>query len=252
VRGDVRQRLADIADRLTTPDRTAEPHVLEGRPATEIVAEAGRSGADLVVIGARGVSAAHRLLLGSVSAEVADHAPCPVLVARTASVDRLQIATDGSADGERATAFVASCGLFDTSRIRVVSVIDPTLPWWAAMAPTDATIAGDTYAGASDAARGRAAVAVDTAGWLLGTPSTTIARTGVDGDVASAILAEARACEADVVAVGTRGNSGVKRLLLGSVSRNVLHHAPMSVLIVRPTVASRSTSQREEPVAAAV
>ena len=169
-----------------------------------------------------------------------------------ASVDRLLIATDGSADGERATAFVASCGLFDTSRIRGVSVIDPTLPWWAAMAPTDATIAGDTYAGASDAARGRAAVAVDTAGWLLGTPSTTIARTGVDGDVASAILAEARAWEADVVAVGTRGNSGVKRLLLGSVSRNVLHHAPMSVLIVRPTVASRSTSQREEPVAAAV
>jgi nucleotide-binding universal stress UspA family protein len=40
-------------------------------------------------MGARGLSAVRRLLLGSVSSEVVDHAPCPVLVARHAAVDRV-------------------------------------------------------------------------------------------------------------------------------------------------------------------
>ena len=39
-----------------------------------------------------------------------------------------------------------------------------------------------------------------------------------------------------LLVLGTRGNTGLKRLLLGSVARNVLLHAPCSVLIVRETV----------------
>ena len=39
--------------------------------------------------------------------------------------------------------------------------------------------------------------------------------------------------------LGTRGNTGIKRLLLGSVARNVLLHAPCSVLIVRESVVPR-------------
>jgi len=53
-----------------------------GNPADVIVQEAEESGADLIVVGTRGLNAARRLLLGSVSTTVVHHAPCDVLVVR--------------------------------------------------------------------------------------------------------------------------------------------------------------------------
>lgn len=53
------------------------------------------------------------------------------------------------------------------------------------------------------------------------------------GDPASAILQAAADRQADVVIVGTRGRNVLARALLGSVSTNVIHHAPCDVLIVR-------------------
>jgi nucleotide-binding universal stress UspA family protein len=252
VRDGVRQRLAEIAIRITTPDRTAEPRVLEGRPATEILSEAGLTGADLIVMGARGISPVRRLLLGSVSAEVVDHASCPVLIARTSRVDRLLFATDGSPDAEHAAAFVASCGLFANTKRRVLSVADPTLPWFAGMAAYDAGTAEQAYVDISQNAADRALAAADTAGQQLDTDDVRIARVPVDGAVASAIVDEASMWYADVLAVGTRGLGRVRRFLLGSVSRDVLYHAPMSVLIVRPTVGGPAAVERDVPEAVSV
>lgn len=56
--------------------------VATGEPSDRILAEAERTGSDLVVVGARGVGAATRLLLGSVSESVLRRATCPVLVVR--------------------------------------------------------------------------------------------------------------------------------------------------------------------------
>ena len=39
--------------------------------------------------------------------------------------------------------------------------------------------------------------------------------------------------KADLIVLGSRGLSGIKAFLLGSVSDRVAHHAPCSVLIVR-------------------
>ena len=56
--------------------------VATGEPSEHILQEAERTGSDLVVVGARGVGAATRLLLGSVSESVLRRASCPVLVVR--------------------------------------------------------------------------------------------------------------------------------------------------------------------------
>ena len=52
-----------------------------GEPATGIIAAAEAEGADLIVVGTRGMDRAGRLLLGSVSDYVVYHSACPVLVA---------------------------------------------------------------------------------------------------------------------------------------------------------------------------
>ena len=76
------------------PDKVIEPGLrsvdtalaagserLEGDPAPELV-KACEEGADLLVVGSRGYGPMTRVLLGSVSRQVAQRAPCPVLVAR--------------------------------------------------------------------------------------------------------------------------------------------------------------------------
>ena len=53
----------------------------------------------------------------------------------------------------------------------------------------------------------------------------------------------------DLVVVGTRGHTGLTRMILGSVARNVLIHAPCSVLVVHQGVAQ--SRPEEDPAAVA-
>jgi nucleotide-binding universal stress UspA family protein len=247
---DVAQRLLDVGGRIRVGDRTVQVRVLEGRPATEIVGEATRFGADLIVIGARGLSTVRRLLVGSVSSEVVDHAPCPVLVARRAAVDRVLWATDGSPDADRVGEFFSETGLFDQAQISVASVPDPGIPWWTGITPVDGATSIEFYADSIELATKRAMATADAAAKRLGVTNTTATVARSHGDVAGALLAEADACHADIVAVGARSLGTVRRWLIGSVSRAVLHHAQMSVLIVRPRVSA--VPQREAEAAIAV
>lgn len=54
----------------------------EGVVVDEILAFLESHPTDLVVVGSRGLSAAKRLLIGSISSALVTHAPCPVLVVR--------------------------------------------------------------------------------------------------------------------------------------------------------------------------
>jgi len=54
----------------------------EGVVVDEILSQVAAHGSDLLVVGSRGLSAAKRLVLGSVSSALVTHAPCPVLVVR--------------------------------------------------------------------------------------------------------------------------------------------------------------------------
>jgi nucleotide-binding universal stress UspA family protein len=61
---------------------TAEPVCSLGKPAEEIMKVASKQHADLIVMGAKGMGAVARFLLGSVSTRVVQHANCAVLVVR--------------------------------------------------------------------------------------------------------------------------------------------------------------------------
>ncbi|MFL5686876.1 MAG: universal stress protein [Chloroflexota bacterium] len=234
--GDVSRRLLEISDRLRTDGRTIEVRVLDGRPATKIVAEAERFEADLIVMGARGLSPVRRLLVGSVSSEVVDHAPCPVLIARHGAFERVLLATDGSPSATDATAFIAESGLFGTSQIRIVSVGDPGIPWWVGVTPIDGMTSIDMYADEERAIERRARHVAEEARKRLADMDIAGASAVRDSDVVGTILREAEEWQADVIVVGARNMGTVHRWLVGSVSRSVLHLAEASVLIVRPRV----------------
>jgi nucleotide-binding universal stress UspA family protein len=53
------------------------------------------------------------------------------------------------------------------------------------------------------------------------------------GNPADVIVQEAEENGADLIVVGTRGQSTPRRVIMGSVSTNVIHHAPCDVLVVR-------------------
>jgi nucleotide-binding universal stress UspA family protein len=59
------------------------PHPMEGDPADAILDVAEETGAELIVVGNKGMSGAKRYLLGSVPNKVSHHATCNVFIART-------------------------------------------------------------------------------------------------------------------------------------------------------------------------
>ncbi len=70
------------ADKLTAAGYRVKEAYVPGDPADEIVKAAKSRKADLLVAGAKGLSAVGRFLLGSVSTKLVRHSPCSVLVVR--------------------------------------------------------------------------------------------------------------------------------------------------------------------------
>ncbi len=67
----------------------------------------------------------------------------------------------------------------------------------------------------------------------------------VKGHAAEEILKTAKRIRADLVVVGSRGLTGLRRFLLGSVTHKVARHAPCSVLVVRqPSVHEKTHRER--------
>jgi len=78
-----RQRLRELSWRVKLAGGTlAGAHLRMGKVALEIVALAEELGADMIVMGSRGLGGVRRALMGSVSDSVVRHAHCPVLVVR--------------------------------------------------------------------------------------------------------------------------------------------------------------------------
>ena len=227
------EHVSEAARRLPSDGRTVEGIVLHGRPATVLEEEAKRSGADLVICGSRGHGEISGLLLGSVSAEVVDHAPCPVLVARKASIGNVVFATDGSEASAAAETLLSTWPILEGVPIQVVSVADVVEPWHTGIAPT--MYAQVLEAHARDLAQAKAEstrIAEETVASLrtAGRDARAVVRTG---DAAAEIIAATEETGADLVVIGSRGRTGLARIVLGSVARNVLHGSTASVMVVQ-------------------
>lgn len=207
---------------------------LLGKPSDEIVRRATTTGADLIVMGSRGHSGLARVVLGSVSAAVIDHAPCPVLVARRTRLDRVVLAEDGSDGAGAAGAIAASWPIFGQATVDVVSVVDIGLPLSAAAeAPLVTSVAEDWYIDALEAERARVRRIAHERARIL-RPHVGAANAIVrEGDAATELIDVATRTNADLLLVGSRGLTGIARLFAGSVARRVLTAAPCSVLVVR-------------------
>ena len=76
--------LREAADRATEFGVTdIDQHARQGEPAGVLLDVAEEIGADLIVVGNKGMTGARRFLLGSVPNQVSHHAPCSVLIVRT-------------------------------------------------------------------------------------------------------------------------------------------------------------------------
>ncbi len=83
-REDVDAMLDDAEEQIKKADvKSVNKHAREGDPADAILDVAEEQGADLIVVGNKGMSGAKRFLLGSVPNKVSHHAPCSVLIVRT-------------------------------------------------------------------------------------------------------------------------------------------------------------------------
>jgi nucleotide-binding universal stress UspA family protein len=82
-REDVFETLRDAGERARRAGVPVETFARQGDPADAILDVAEEQGADLVVVGNKGMTGAKRFLLGSVPNKVSHHAPCSVLIIRT-------------------------------------------------------------------------------------------------------------------------------------------------------------------------
>lgn len=217
-----------------------------GRPADMIVDEAQRFHADLVVVGSRGRRRMVATLLGSVSAEVVDRAPCPVLVARGRALTRLVLAEDGSETAAAGADLVTSVPALRALPVHVVSVVDAPFPFTAANSdagPSMHAAIQAYYDSLPSLREGTSRIANDRSAKLsaAGVEATAEMR---EGDAADELIAAAAASHADGIVIGSHGRTGVSRLFLGSVARTVLFNAPCSVLIVRAPVAVKNGAPR--------
>ncbi|HEY2991766.1 MAG TPA: universal stress protein [Methylomirabilota bacterium] len=223
---------AVLADRF----RTVEARALAGDPREELMRMAEEWPADLVVLGARGLSGVAGFFLGSVSLAVARHAPCAVLVVKEAREARALrgalVAVDGSEESATAAAFLARLPLGRSVNVQLVGVVEP--PRFPSTAP--AVAAGVLREAIEQVVAERRTALTEalsrTAAVFGGRVPAGGCRVAVGHPVDEIVRAAADA-EVDVVVMGARGLGTLKRLLLGSVSEGVLRHADRPVLIVR-------------------
>jgi nucleotide-binding universal stress UspA family protein len=206
-----RETKIDVEARLVTFEDPAE-YILEA------VRDEGYS---LVVIGNRAEHQADRYSLGSVSEKVARHADCPVLIVKRKpkqKLGKILVAVDGSKYADRAIDYSVQLTKKYGAKLALMHVEEDKLIRIGGPQVVDCvgTIGECILKDASTKTKG---VSFDKV-LEVGSPAETIIKMAKKGNI-------------DLIVVGSRGLSSVRRFLLGSVSDDISLHARGSVLIVR-------------------
>jgi nucleotide-binding universal stress UspA family protein len=231
------ERGAAVVDRFEAVARSAFPQLTlagelpVGDPAGTLVERSAE--ASLIVLGHRGAGGFPRLPLGSVSLQVATHAQCPVLVMRPGR----PVATPGrrivfGADLVHYSPEAAQFAFAEADRraadLQVVHALHrhALLPF-----PSRGTAVELDVRETEDSAR---RFLEERIAELSGRYPDVAVGLRLDWSHPATYLTELSE-EADLLVVGSRGRAGLRRLLLGSVSSEVLHTARCPVAVVPAT-----------------
>jgi nucleotide-binding universal stress UspA family protein len=222
--GDVEHEAESILGRAAAIAAEAgvgvDTRILAGDPATTLVEEAAEEGADLIGIGPDAGLIGGAIRIGQVAAHVLREAACSVLIARPSPAfpSRIACGVDGSDPSAETAAFAAALAAATGAELRLVHVI-PVFRGRDDEWILEEGEASPPELEASVAAASALGV-VPVREMAMGRPEHALVKVaGRDGT--------------DLLVVGHHGVSGMRRVLLGSVSEYCSHHAPCSVLIAR-------------------
>ncbi len=199
----------------------AETRVLGGDPVESLVVEAEEHAADLLCVGPDAGFVARGMRLGRVAAHVLRHAPCSVLVGREAGPrfpSRVLCAVDGSESSTATARLAGGIAARSGAELRLLHVI-----------PVFRGDSTEWIVGSDDEAPPELVPATEAVRELGIEPHRQMAM----GRAEEALVAIGKRDDVDLVVVGSRGLSGLSRVLLGSVSEYVAQHAHCSVLVAR-------------------
>jgi len=199
----------------------------EGEPYAAVVKRAEEWNADLLIVGYRGGTSLSRVWLGGVAEKITRLAHCPVLVVRpTEGTRRIVAGTDFSDPALPAVRAACEEARRVDGRLLLMHSIEMPVIW-----PDGADIGA-----AGDTARLLQQMTEDASKRL----SEILQECQVPAEAkltreraATGLVNLAEAVRADLIVVGTRGRTGLRRVVLGSVAEAVVRSASCSVLVVR-------------------
>ena len=222
------QAVADLAERApaTTP---VETDVVQGDPGETIVDYSDQLDADLVVMPTHGRKGIERVLLGSVTEHVINHAPVPVVAVTPGEEQTLEypprnvlVPTDGSDGSDRALASGIDLAAATGATLHVMTVVETaSLGFDARSLVKDEDLEANANEIIADA--------TETAEARLDDVSTSIQYGRTDREIRSYVDAN----DVDLVVMGTHGRTDFSRYLLGSVANKLVRTSSVPVLTVR-------------------
>ena len=212
--------------RELAPDLTYTLTSEMGHPAL-VLATASET-ANTVVVGRRGLGSAASALLGSVSNRLTIQAKCPVVVVGEGELPTtgpIVVGVDGSEYGTHALRYAIAEAAVRKTSVRAVAAYHVMHHAFRADPELIARMRAEVEAEAAETIT-RALDEVQS----TEPGSVSVDQLVVEGRAAEAILGHAQ--EAQLIVVGTHGKGLVRRILLGSVSRQVLNDADRPVAVI--------------------